>query len=35
MLVAIMWQAMFDRFEHLDVADMVKAHIGILFGRPT
>jgi AcrR family transcriptional regulator len=32
MLVAIMWQALFDKFEPLDVAALVRAHIGILFG---
>ena len=32
MLVAIMWQGLFDRFDPLDVDAMVRAHIGILFG---
>jgi AcrR family transcriptional regulator len=31
MLVGIMWQAMFERFEPLDVNAMVRAHIDILF----
>jgi AcrR family transcriptional regulator len=31
MLVGIMWHAMFDKFEPLDVNAMVRAHIGILF----
>lgn len=31
MLVGIMWHAMFDKFEPLDVDAMVQAHIGILF----
>ena len=31
MLVGIMWHAMFDRFEPLDVDAMVRAHIDILF----
>ena len=31
MLVGIMWHAMFDRFEPLDVDAMVRAHIGLLF----
>ncbi len=31
MLVGIMWHAMFDRFERLDIDAMVRAHIGILF----
>jgi hypothetical protein len=32
MLVGIMWQALFDRFEPLDMAALVRAHIGVLFG---
>jgi AcrR family transcriptional regulator len=32
MLVGIMWHALFDKFEPLDVAALVRAHIGILFG---
>jgi AcrR family transcriptional regulator len=32
MLVGIMWQALFDKFEPLDVSALVRAHIGILFG---
>jgi AcrR family transcriptional regulator len=31
MLVGIMWQAMFERFEPLDIDAMVRAHIDILF----
>jgi len=33
MLVGIVWHGLFDKFEHLDVAEMARAHIGILFGR--
>jgi len=33
MLVGIVWHGVFDKFEHLDVAEMARAHIGILFGR--
>ena len=32
MLVGIMWHAMFEKFEPLDVDAMVRAHIDILFG---
>jgi AcrR family transcriptional regulator len=32
-LVAIMWNALFDKYEPLDVPEMIRAHIGILFGR--
>jgi AcrR family transcriptional regulator len=32
-LVAIMWSALFDKYEPLDVSAMIRAHIGILFGR--
>jgi AcrR family transcriptional regulator len=32
MLVGIMWHAMFDKFEPLDIDAMVRAHINILFG---
>jgi AcrR family transcriptional regulator len=32
MLVGIMWHALFDKFEPLDVSALVRAHIGILFG---
>jgi len=32
MLVGIMWHALFDKFEPLDVPALVRAHIGILFG---
>jgi AcrR family transcriptional regulator len=32
MLVGIMWHSLFDKFEPLDVAALVRAHIGILFG---
>ena len=31
MLVGIMWHGLFDKFEPLDVAAMMRAHIGILF----
>jgi AcrR family transcriptional regulator len=31
MLVGIMWHAMFDKFEPLDIGSMVRAHIDILF----
>jgi hypothetical protein len=27
-----MWHALFDKFEPLDVAALVRAHIAILFG---
>jgi AcrR family transcriptional regulator len=33
MLVGIMWHAMFEKFEPLDIDAMVHAHIGILFAR--
>ena len=32
-LVAIMWNALFAKYEPLDVPEMIRAHIGILFGR--
>src|SRR5256714_293976 len=32
MLVGIVWHALFDKFEPLDVAAMARAHIEILFG---
>jgi AcrR family transcriptional regulator len=32
-LVAIMWNALFEKYEPLDVPEMIRAHIGILFGR--
>ena len=32
-LVAIMWNALFDKYEPLDVPEMIRAHAGILFGR--
>ena len=32
-LVAIMWNALFDKYEPLDVPEMIRAHIGILFRR--
>jgi AcrR family transcriptional regulator len=32
-LVAIMWNALFEKYEPLDVPAMIRAHIGILFGR--
>ena len=31
-LAAIMWSALFDQFEPLDVPAMIRAHVGILFG---
>jgi AcrR family transcriptional regulator len=31
-LVAIMWSALFEKYEPLDVPAMIRAHIGILFG---
>ena len=31
-LVAIMWNALFEKYEPLDVPEMIRAHIGILFG---
>jgi AcrR family transcriptional regulator len=34
-LVAILWSGLFEKFEPLDVPEMIRAHIGILFdGRP-
>lgn len=35
MLVGIMWQALFDKFEPLDVPALVRAHVGILFPEKT
>src|SRR3954468_19281727 len=35
MLVGIVWHGLFDKFEPLDVAEMARAHVGILFGRAT
>jgi AcrR family transcriptional regulator len=35
MLVGIMWHGLFDKFDRLDVAEMARAHVGILFGRAT
>ena len=32
-LVAIMWNALFEKYEPLDVPAMIRAHVGILFGR--
>jgi AcrR family transcriptional regulator len=32
LLVAIVWNGLFERFEPLDAAAMVRAHVGILFG---
>jgi AcrR family transcriptional regulator len=32
-LVAILWAGLFDRFDHLDVAAMMRAHIDILLER--
>ena len=32
-LVAIMWNSLFEKYEPLDVPEMIRAHIGILFGR--
>jgi AcrR family transcriptional regulator len=31
-LVAIMWNGLFEKYEPLDVPEMIRAHIGILFG---
>src|SRR5262249_12485704 len=31
-LVAIMWNALFDRFEPLDVRALMRAHFDVLFG---
>jgi len=31
-LVAILWSGLFERFEPLDVPEMIRAHLGILFG---
>jgi hypothetical protein len=31
MLLAIMWQGLFDRFEPLDVRALMRAHFEILF----
>jgi AcrR family transcriptional regulator len=31
-LVAIMWSGLFEKYEPLDVPEMIRAHIGILFG---
>jgi AcrR family transcriptional regulator len=33
MITAIIWSGLFDRFEPLDVAAMMRAHIDILFGK--
>src|SRR3954452_21479186 len=33
MLVGIVWHGLFDKFDHLDVAEMARAHVAILFGR--
>jgi AcrR family transcriptional regulator len=32
-LVAILWAGLFDQFDHLDVAEMMRAHIDILLER--
>jgi AcrR family transcriptional regulator len=32
-LVAILWAGLFDRFDHLDVVEMMRAHIDILLER--
>ena len=32
-LVAILWAGLFDRFDHLDVPEMMRAHIDILLER--
>ena len=32
MLVAIVWNGLFERFEPLEVDAMIRAHVGILFG---
>jgi hypothetical protein len=31
-LMAIMWSALFEKYEPLDASAMMRAHIGILFG---
>ena len=31
-LVAIVWSGLFDRFEPLDVAALMRAHLDLLFG---
>jgi len=31
-LMAIVWSSLFDRFQHLDVAELMRAHIDLLFG---
>jgi hypothetical protein len=31
-LVAIVWNGLFDRFEPLDVAGLMRAHLDLLFG---
>jgi AcrR family transcriptional regulator len=31
-VVAILWRALFDRFEPLDVRAMLRAHFGLIFG---
>jgi len=31
-LVAIVWHGLFDRFEPLDVAALMRAHLDLLFG---
>src|ERR1041385_7125259 len=33
MLVGIMWHGLFDKFEPLDISEMARAHVAILFGR--
>jgi AcrR family transcriptional regulator len=34
-LVGIMWSGLFDRFQPLDVAEMMRAHVNIIFGGRT
>ena len=31
-LMAIIWDSLFERFEHLDVRALMRAHLGVLFG---
>jgi hypothetical protein len=31
-MVAIIWSGLFDRFEPLDVRELLRAHMNILFG---
>jgi hypothetical protein len=31
-VMAVVWSSLFDRFEPLDVAELMRAHIDLLFG---